>query len=117
MSSLSTPAYHRQFTGGGGGGGGSTVMASSSSMVTVTRLTPASNHSSAAGRASAAKNKRSGMKPHRRLPPPLYVKLAEESAPALSEQCDSDSSSMYDSFNEVETGLLSKFFRLIFIEN
>lgn len=75
-------------------------------MVTVTRLTPATNRrSSAAGRAAAAKNKRNGMKPHRRLPPPLYVKLAEELTPVFGENCDSDTSSLYDSFNEVETGL------------
>lgn len=76
-------------------------------MVTVTRLT-ATNQSAtaatAAGRA-AARNKRNGMKPHRRLPPPLYVKLAEENAPVFGEHCDSDTSSMYDSLNEVETGL------------
>lgn len=107
LSSTTTPAYRPYIGAGSVNGGGSGSAAPSCSMVTVTRLT--SNNRSAtsvaaAAAAQAAKNKRNGMKPHRRLPPPPYVKLAEENPSAFGENCDSDTSSMYDSFNENETG-------------
>lgn len=119
ISNLSTTPAYRQYIGAGSvnGGNSSGAQSPSCSMVTVTRLTAANRSatSAAAAAAAAAKNKRNGTKPHRRLPPPPYVKLAEENPSAFGENCDSDTSSMYDSFNEVETGLCQRIFLKYFL--